>query len=90
MATVNDTTMYGCYMTWYYLGGDLQTGLCLFDRDMEILGNRFFDEDEYYDYFPIFVLPYNDGGCLLAMNGGANCMSSYSDACDGDSRQGVS
>ncbi len=78
MATVNDTTMYGCYMTWYYLGGDLQTGLCLFDRDMEILGGRFFDEDEYYDYFPIFVLPCNDGGCLLAMNGGANCMSSYS------------
>ena len=78
MATVNDTTMYGCYMTWYDLGGDLQTGLCLFDRDMEILGSRFFDEDQYYDYFPIFVLPYNDGGCLLAMNGGANCMSSYS------------
>jgi hypothetical protein len=45
---------------------------------MEILGGRFFDEDEYYDYFPIFVLPCNDGGCLLAMNGGANCMSSYS------------
>jgi hypothetical protein len=45
---------------------------------MEILGSRFFDEDQYYDYFPIFVLPYNDGGCLLAMNGGANCMSSYS------------
>lgn len=70
MATVNDTTMYGCYMAWYDLGGNLQTGLCLFDRDMEILGGRFFDEEEYYKYWPQFVLPYSDGGCLLVMDGG--------------------
>ena len=70
MATVNDTTMYGCYYTWYYLGDNLRTGLCLFDRDMEILGGRFFDEDEYYKYAPQFVLPCSDGGCLLVMDGG--------------------
>ena len=70
MATVNDTTMYGCYYTWYNLGENLRTGLCLFDRDMEILGGRFFDEDGYYKYWPEFVLPYSDGGCLLVMGGG--------------------
>ncbi len=70
MATVNDTTMYGCYYTWYYLGDNHRTGLCLFDRDMEILGGRFFDEDEYYKYAPQFVLPCSDGGCLLVMDGG--------------------
>lgn len=70
MATVNDTTIYGCYMTWYYLGENTQTGLCLFDRDMEILGGRFFDEDEYYKYWPQFVLAYPDGDCLLVMDGG--------------------
>ena len=70
MATVNDTTMYGCYYTWYYLGENLRTGLCLFDRDMEILGGRYFDEDEYDKYWPQFVLPYSDGGCLLVMDGG--------------------
>lgn len=70
MATVNDTTMYGCYMTMYYPGDNKQTGLCLFDRDMEILGGRFFDEDEYYKYWPQFVLPYPDGDCLLVMDGG--------------------
>lgn len=70
MATVNDTTMYGCYMTFHYVGDNCQTGLCLFDRDMEILGGRFFDEDEYYKYWPQFVLPYPDGDCLLVMDGG--------------------
>lgn len=77
MATVNDTTMYGCYYTWYELGGDMQTGLCLFDRDMEILGGRFFDEAEYLNYGAMFVLPYNDGGCLLVMDGGAQMLSPY-------------
>ena len=70
MATVNDTTMYGCYYTWYNSGENVQAGLCLFDRDMEILGGRYFDEDEYYKYGPQFVLPYSDGGCLLVMDGG--------------------
>ncbi|MBR4793881.1 MAG: T9SS type A sorting domain-containing protein [Bacteroidaceae bacterium] len=70
MATVNDTTMYGCYYTWYNSGENVQAGLCLFDRDMEILGGRFFDEDEYYKFGPQFVLPYSDGGCLLVMDGG--------------------
>ncbi len=77
MATVNDTTMYGCYYTWYELGGDMQTGLCLFDRDMEILGGRFFDEAEYLNYGAMFVLPYDDGGCLLVMDGGANMLGPY-------------
>jgi hypothetical protein len=76
MATVNDTTMYGCYFTWYELGENKQTGLCLFDRDMEILGGRFFDEEEYYKYWPQFVLPCSDGGCLLVMDGG-EYMSPY-------------
>ena len=70
MAVVNDTTMYGCYFTWYNLGGNMRTGLCLFDRDMEILGGRYFDEDAYYKYWPQFVLPCSDGGCILVMDGG--------------------
>lgn len=74
MATVNDTTMYGCYMTMYYVGDNTYTGLCLFDRDMEILGSFFFEKD--YKYGPQFVLPYSDGGCLLVMNGG-EIMSPY-------------
>jgi hypothetical protein len=37
---------------------------------MEILGGRYFDEDEYDKYWPQFVLPYSDGGCLLVMDGG--------------------
>lgn len=74
MATVNDTTMYGCYETWYYAGDNTYTGLCLFDRDMEILGGFFFGKD--YKYWPKLVLPYSDGGCLLVMDGGES-MSPY-------------
>lgn len=74
MATVNDTTMYGCYETWYYAGDNTYTGLCLFDRDMEILGGFFFEKD--YKYWPQLVLPYSDGGCLLVMDGGES-MSPY-------------
>ena len=68
MATVNDTTMYGCYYTWYYLGDNLRTGLCLFDRDMEILGGRFFDEDEYYKYAPQFILPCSELNLYCLIN----------------------
>ena len=44
---------------------------------MEILGGRFFDEAEYLNYGAMFVLPYDDGGCLLVMDGGANMLGPY-------------
>lgn len=75
MATVNDTTMYGAYYTWPDNTAYVRTGLCLFDRDMEILGSRYFDEDVYADYSPEFVLPYADGSCLLVMGGGSSLFS---------------
>ena len=75
MATVNDTTMYGCYYIWPDNTAYVRTGLCLFDRDMEILGSRYFDEDVYADYSPEFVLPYADGSCLLVMGGGSSLFS---------------
>ena len=64
-AFANDTTIYGSY----YSTDDMYSrshhpSVCLFNKDMEVLGNYvFYDED--YIGSPCFILPQNDGGCIL-------------------------
>lgn len=68
MAYSNDSTIYGIYVSYRYLGGEAQTGICLFNKDMEVLSNRLFLEDEYRDCWPHVILPLKDGGCIINMS----------------------
>ncbi|MBR7023569.1 MAG: T9SS type A sorting domain-containing protein [Bacteroidales bacterium] len=66
-AFANDTTIYGSY----YSTDDMYSrshhpSVCLFNKDMEVLGNYVF-YDENYIGWPGFILPQNDGGCILAI-----------------------
>ena len=65
MVCINDTTIFGAYYSSF--GGPVFTGVCLFDKDMELLGSRFFDEEEYFNYGAVVILPTSDGGCILSM-----------------------
>ena len=65
-AFANDTTIYGSYYSTdnMYDVGSFHPSVCLFNKDMEVLGNYvFYDED--YIGSPCFILPQNDGGCIL-------------------------
>lgn len=65
-AFANDTTIYGSYYSTdnMYDVGSHHPSVCLFNKDMEVLGNYvFYDEDHIGS--PCFILPQNDGGCIL-------------------------
>ena len=62
---VNDTTIYGSYYSSENLNGPDFPSICLFDKDMEILGNKVFLDEEYTTHPSYFILPQNDGGCIL-------------------------
>ena len=62
---VNDTTIYGSYRSSESLDGPYFPSVCLFDKDMEVLGNRVFLDEEYTNQPSHFVLPQNDGGCII-------------------------
>jgi hypothetical protein len=62
---VNDTTIYGSYYSSENLNGPDFPSICLFDKDMEILGNKVFLDEEYTNHPSYFILPQNDGGCIL-------------------------
>ena len=64
MAYSNDSTIYGIYLSYRYLGGEVQTGICLFNRDMEVLSCLLLD-GEYYDYHPYMIFHQEDGGCIV-------------------------
>lgn len=64
MAYANDSTIYGVYLSYRYLGGEVQTGICLFNKDMEVLSDCLLDGD-YYDYYPRMILSQKDGGCIV-------------------------
>lgn len=62
---VNDTTIYGSYRSSESLGGPYFPSVCLFDKDMEVLGNKVFLDEEYTNQPSHFILPQNDGGCII-------------------------
>ena len=62
---VNDTTIYGSYYSSENLNGPDFPSICLFDKDMEILGNKVFLDEEYTNHPSYFILPQNDGGCII-------------------------
>lgn len=62
---VNDTTIYGSYRSSESLDGPYFPSVCLFDKDMEVLGNRVFLDEEYTNQPSHFILPQNDGGCII-------------------------
>ena len=65
-AFANDTTIYGSYYsTENMFSGPFNISVCLFDKDMEVLGNYVFVDEEYINYVPCFILPHIDGGCVI-------------------------
>ena len=62
---VNDTTIYGSYRSSGCLDGPYFPSVCLFDKDLEVLGNRVFLDEEYTNQPSHFILPQNDGGCII-------------------------
>lgn len=68
MAYSNDSTIYGIYVSYRYLAGEVHTGICLFNKGMEVLSDRRFLEDEYCDYWPHMILPFKDGSCIAVMS----------------------
>lgn len=65
-AFANDTTIYGSYYsTDNMYSGPFHLSVCLFDKDMEVLGNFVYEDEEHLNYVPCFILPQNDGGCIL-------------------------
>lgn len=64
-AYANDTTMYGLFFFYKSLG-DFHTGVCLFDKNMELLGwKRVWSTS--YDMAPSSILTFPDGSCVIAM-----------------------
>ncbi len=84
MAVVNDSTIFGSFMTETYPSGELQlsAGICLFDRNLEVLGDIEFDAPEYQNFYSRFVLPVGDDGCLLVLSGGS-AMGLWYNECKG-------
>ena len=72
MTSVNDSTMYGIYFSFKSMGWPDITGVFLFDKDLEVLGSKFFNDEEYIDYSSQFILSFDDGSCLFPIQ---NCKS---------------
>jgi len=68
MARVCDTTIYGTFHFYKDVGYPHYPGFCLFNRDMEVLGSKRLFNSEFEDYYPEFVFPLADGGCVCALN----------------------
>lgn len=62
---INDTTIYCSYYSSENLYGPYFPSVCLLDKDMEILGNKVFLDEEYTNHPVYFTLPQNDGGCII-------------------------
>ena len=66
MAVVNDTTMYGLFYLYpAFKGFGINPGVCLFNKNMEILGVHRFLDAKYNDIAPGSVIATPDGGCVL-------------------------
>ena len=76
MKRVNDTTFYGTIQRYKDFFVDQYFKVVLFDKDMELLGQKDFDAEEYANYFSLFILTFSDGGCVFAVEDfldGYNC-----------------
>ena len=58
-------TIYGSYRSSESMYGPYFPSVCLFDKDMEVLGNMVFLDEEYTNQPSHFILPQNDGGCII-------------------------
>lgn len=67
MKRVNDTTFYGTIQRYKDFFVDQYFKVVLFDKDMELLGQKDFDAEEYANYFSLFILTFSDGGCVFAV-----------------------
>ena len=67
MKRVNDTTFYGTIQRYKDFFVDQYFKVVLFDKDMELLGQKDFDSEEYANYFSLFILSFSDGGCVFAV-----------------------
>ena len=69
MSYVNDSTIYGSYYSFNRMGIDpFIPGICLFTRDMEVLGTYVYDEETYGLMSPGWILSYDNGDCLYVNN----------------------
>lgn len=67
MAVVNDTTIYGGFYSYHaFKDLDIWSGVCLFNKSMELLGVKSFQYGNDTESNSIStILPSLDGGCLL-------------------------
>ena len=65
MTCVNDSTMYGVYFSYKSIGWPDITGVFLFDKDLEVLGSKFFNDEEHRNFKSRFVLSFKDGSCMF-------------------------
>lgn len=70
MAVVNDTTIYGSFYSYIaFKNSSLQPevwpGVCLFNKNMELLGLISLPWEQYYWWGVSTILPTDDGGCLM-------------------------
>jgi hypothetical protein len=66
MAVVNDTTIYGSfysYLSWK--NPEVWPGVCLFNKNMELLGLISLPLEQYYWWGISAILPIEDGGCMM-------------------------
>ena len=68
MTCVNDSTMYGIYFSYKSIGWPEIIGVFLFDKDLEVLGSKFFNDENYLNFVPRFVLSFKDGSCVFPIN----------------------
>ncbi len=62
---VNDSTIYCSYQSSENLFGPYFPSVCLLNKDMEVLGNKVFLDEEYTNHPTHFTLPQNDRGCII-------------------------
>ena len=62
---VNDSTIYCSYQSSENLFGPYFPSVCLLNKDMEVLGNKVFLDEEYTNHPTHFTLPQNDKGCII-------------------------
>ena len=66
MAVVNDTTIYGSFYIYRaFKDSDMNAGICLFNKNMELLGTRRFIEETYHDTSTGAIVALPDSGCML-------------------------
>jgi len=65
MKFVNDSTIYGIFEIYRTAVAPYYTGVCLFSRDMEVLGSIRLLDEEHKNLCPQIIMSYEDDGCLV-------------------------